>query len=184
MALIDNRDPNILFRGAGGVNPTQYQASQDEKARTAMSLKESAQNIDFNKILLQQQQIAQQKAQAAQALNNVATQAGNTYRTGSTSGSTYKGGLAGAPVLGSPSTVPTAPPGTVNGPSGLLVRPGASGPDPDTVAPKYSQTAVGANGHMIGSNDGNTWFDAETGAPFQDSTPAPTAPTTLGDASQ
>jgi len=68
MPLTDAIDPNILFRGAGGVNPTQYQASQDEKARTAMSLKESAQNIEYNDILKQQQQLALEKQQRAEKM--------------------------------------------------------------------------------------------------------------------
>lgn len=174
MALSDRLDPTLVFRGAGGVNPVQNQASQDEKARTAMSLKESAQNIDFNKILLQQQQLAQQRAQQQQALNNTAAAAYGSYG---------KGPAAGAPpTMGSPSPSPTAVSGSVVGPSGLLIRPGASGPDPEPAAPvpQFKEYALSPDGHRIGSNDGqNTWFDADTGAPIANGAAA-----TIGDTSQ
>ncbi|MGB6934395.1 MAG: hypothetical protein WBD91_16580, partial [Acidobacteriaceae bacterium] len=30
---------------------------------------------------------------------------------------------------------------------------------------RYAHVAVGPNGHRIGSNDGQTWVDTETGVP-------------------
>jgi hypothetical protein len=45
----------------------------------------------------------------------------------------------------------------------------ALGPEP-IIAPKagtYIRTAVGPNGHVIGSNDGKTWYDVQTGKPIQ-----------------
>lgn len=44
---------------------------------------------------------------------------------------------------------------------GAAVQPGA------TAAQTYKQTATGPGGHKIGSNDGTSWFDLETGRPVQ-----------------